>query len=965
MSKPYKTLICIDFETRWSSKEDSVMGQFTLSKMTTEAYIRDPRFKAFGACIHEVGARTPVQWYRGDELPKILKMYNWKTTAVLAHNAQFDAGTLSMVYGVEPCFIFDTLSMGRALRGVEVGNSLMKLAEDYGLPPKGRAVHSTDGLMEIPAHIEKELATYCMHDVFLCEEIFAALMMRIDPVTRQSAGHYPTKELRLIDMTVRMYTEPRLVLDGPMLEKALVEENTKLEAALVKGGVDAAELASNDQFAEVLKRMGVTPPTKISKATGKEAYAFAKNDALFQAMLNGDNEDIALLCEARLKVKSTLERTRAQRFIDIAERGPLPVPLSYYGAATGRFAAAEGSNLNLQNLKRGSFLRKAIMAPDGYVLCVGDLSQIEPRVLAWLADYEDMLDIFRAGGDPYATFGAQMFGVPGLTKETHPLLRQSAKSAMLGCFGSQTQVLTKRGWVTILDVTKEDLLWDGVEWVSHQGLLAQGEKEVLTAMGVSATSDHEILTEAGWQEWSAALQKPSLFQSALSLANLRASVGNVMDKCSTHVCAAHADGKDSFTAPISSTGAVHVAGRVHGRKLSSNDGKQKGTSMSARMLNTATDYLTVSAQSLSVAATQIAQRIQTTVDGVLKCILHGLRTVLSSYDTLSLSMVGTNRSFNLTGQTIAKDTNRATFDSLRAVQTWLINAESQHAKLSNCTGALPHLKQRMQTYDIAMAGPRNRYTILTDVGPIVVHNCGYQLGWASFAAQLLVGFLGAPPVLYNKAQARQLGVTAAHVVKFLEWDQNVKAMAEIPHTCTEEELLIHCLAAKAIIEKYRAAAEPVVNFWEFLGTMLVECLVGGKEHNHKGVLTFRKGEIEMVNGMCLRYPDLQAGRDDKGRVQYSYADGNKRIKIYPGKICNNVTQGLARIIMTDGMLRIQKRFPVKLTVHDEAGWLALEAKAKESYEWGLSQMVVVPKWMPGIPLNADGGFHKRYGMAKN
>lgn len=271
----------------------------------------------------------------------------------------------------------------------------------------------------------------------------------------------------------------------------------------------------------------------------------------------------------------------------------------------------------------------------------------------------------------------------------------------------------------------------------------------------------------------------------------------------------------------------------------------------------------------------------------------------------------------------------------------------------------------MQTYDIAMAGPRNRYTILTDVGPIVVHNCGYQLGWASFAAQLLTGFLGAPPVLYNKAQARQLGVTAAHVVKFLEWDQNVKAMADIPHTCTEEELLIHCLAAKAIIEKYRAAAEPVVDFWEFLGTMLIECLVGGKEHDHKGVLKFRKGEIEMVNGMCLRYPDLQPGRDEKGRTQYTYADGNKRIKIYPGKICNNVTQGLARIIMTDGMLRIQKRHPVKLTVHDEAGWLAREAEAEESYKWGLSQMVVVPKWMPGIPLNADGGFHKRYGMAKN
>jgi DNA polymerase I-like protein with 3'-5' exonuclease and polymerase domains len=678
MSKPYTSILCLDFETRWSSKEDSVMGQYTLSKMTTEAYIRDPRFKAFGACVHEVGSATVTQWYSHYELPQLFRMYDWTKTAVLAHNAQFDVGIMSMRYGVEPCFIFDSLSMGRALRGVEVGNSLAKLAEDYSLPAKGRATQSTDGMMEIPKHVERELAEYCKHDVYLCEQVFGALMLRIDPVTRESAGAYPTKELRLIDMTVRMYTEPRLVLDKPMLEQALREDTTKLKAALVKGGVDSAELASNDQFAEVLKRMGVEPPTKISKTTGKEAYAFAKNDAMFQAMLNGDNEDVALLCEARLKVKSTMERTRAQRFIDIAERGTLPVPLSYYGAGTGRWTAAKGSNINMQNLKRGSALRKAIMAPEGMVICVGDLSQIEPRVLAWLADYDAMLDIFRAGGDPYATFGAQMFNVPGLTKETHPLLRQSAKSALLGA--------------------------------------------------------------------------------------------------------------------------------------------------------------------------------------------------------------------------------------------------------------------------------------------------GYQLGWASFAAQLLVGFLGAPPVLYNKAQARQLGVTAADGEKFLSWDVNVKTMNDIPHTCTEEQLFIHCLAAKAIIEKYRAAAEPVGDFWELLGKKLETCLYGGQEYNHKGVLTFRKGEIEMVNGMCLRYPDLNltVDRDDpKKRSVYTYADGKKRVKLYPGKICNNVTQGLARILMSDGMLRIQKRFPVKLTVHDEAGWLAREDEAEQSYKWGLSQMVVVPKWMPGIPLSADGGFHKRYGMAKN
>ena len=657
MSQPYKRLLTIDFESRWSSKD------YTLRKMTTEEYIRDPRFKAFGVCIHEFGTDKKTQWYSHAELPRIFSTYDWSETAVLAHNSQFDAAILSFIYGVRPCFIFDSLSMARALRGVEVGNSLAKLAEEFGLPPKGRAVHSTDGLTELTPEIERELADYCAHDVYLCEEIFKRLIVG-----------YPPKELRLIDMTVRMYTEADLVLDAPMLETALKEENEALADAMSKVGVEPAELASNDRFAEVLQGLGITPPTKISKTTGKETWALAKNDAMFQALLNGDNEDVALLCEARLKVKSTLERTRSQRFIDIASRGALPVPLAYYGAGTGRWAALKGSSINLQNMRRGSALRKSIMAPDGYLICAGDLSQIEPRVLAWLGDYEDILNIFRAGGDPYATFGAQMFSIPGMTKETHPLLRQSSKSALLGA--------------------------------------------------------------------------------------------------------------------------------------------------------------------------------------------------------------------------------------------------------------------------------------------------GYQLGWSSFAGQLLTGFLGAPPVRYTKADAKQLGVSADDAQKFLNWEENIKRMQAIPHTCSAEELLMHCLAAKAIIDKYRAAASPVVGFWDLLGTMLTECLYGGKEYSHKGVLHFRKEEIEMVNGMCLRYPDLQAEEDAKGRVQFTFQDGKKRKKIYPGLMCNNVTQGLARIIMSDGLLRAQRKFPVKGSVHDEGLFLIPEEGAEESCAWIKEQMIMVPKWMPGIPLNADVGYNKRYGLAK-
>jgi hypothetical protein len=128
--------------------------------MTTEEYIRSPFFHAFGFCFHEVGSADETVWVSHAHLPQYLESIDWSTTAVLAHNSQFDVAILSYIYGAKPCFVFDTLSMGRALRGVEIGNSLMKLAEDYGLPPKGRAVHNTNGLFTIPPHIEQELATY-------------------------------------------------------------------------------------------------------------------------------------------------------------------------------------------------------------------------------------------------------------------------------------------------------------------------------------------------------------------------------------------------------------------------------------------------------------------------------------------------------------------------------------------------------------------------------------------------------------------------------------------------------------------------------------------------------------------------------------------------------------------------------------------------------------------------------------
>jgi len=244
--------------------------------------------------------------------------------------------------------------------------------------------------------------------------------------------------------------------------------------------------------------------------------------------------------------------------------------------------------------------------------------------------------------------------------------------------------------------------------------------------------------------------------------------------------------------------------------------------------------------------------------------------------------------------------------------------------------------------------------------------CGYGLGWASFAAQLLVGFLGAPPQRYDKAFAKKLGVNSAYIEKFLEWDKNVEKMMEIPHICTDDELLVHCVAAKKIIDIYRSTAHPVVTFWDMCGRLLETALYGGKEFVYK-CITFRKEEIVLPNGMTVRYVNLRREKDkETGQTNWVYGEeGVKPTKLYAGKITNNIVQGTARIVMTDGMRRVAKRYPIVGTVHDELLAVVPTEEAAAALDWVLEQMTLEPKYMPGIPLDADGGHHVRYGLAKN
>lgn len=404
-------ILTIDFETYYSR-------EFSLTKVTTEEYIRSPQFETIGVAV-QINDGEP-EWFSGDgeAMHQFLSQYDWANSLALAHNAPFDGAILKWVYGLSPKGWLDTLSMGRALHGTNVGGSLAVLSNYYGLGEKGTEVENALGLHRADFSPEQlaRYGDYCRNDVTLTWELFNAM----------SAG-FPAVELRLIDLTVRMFTEPVLQLDRELIKDHLLSEKQRKQELLEN--FDKDDLMSNVKFAIILEGYGVVPPMKVSPANGKQTYAFSKTDEEFKALLEHPNPQVQTLVAARLGTKSTIEETRTARFLGIAERGSLPVPLRYYAAHTGRWGGDD--KLNLQNLQRNSPLKKAIIPPDGYMMIDSDSSQIEARTLAWLAEQDDLVDAFDRGEDVYKIMASAIYGkdVSQITKDE----RFVGKTTILGC----------------------------------------------------------------------------------------------------------------------------------------------------------------------------------------------------------------------------------------------------------------------------------------------------------------------------------------------------------------------------------------------------------------------------------------------------------------------------------------------------------------------------------------------------
>ena len=403
--------IYLDFETYYDV-------QLSLTKMSTVQYVNHPDFKVWGVGIKVDEGET--EWYNEEETPEILSQIDWNDCSLICHNTLFDAYILTQYFGHKPAFYYDTASMSRGLypnMSARLKDCATRQFPNDVSMRKGDELVNAKGVRDLDPDLDAQIGSYCIQDVDLTYALFKAYLV-----------NYPESELQLIDLTVRMFVEPKLILDRGLL--IAYKEDIKVKtAALIEASATTREvLASQVKFKNHLENIGIVVPTKTSPATGQKIPAFGKNDSAYVQMCQAYPE-YNHIWQGREAVKSRVEETRAERFLEATNPdGTFSVPLRYYAAHTGRFGGSD--KLNLQNLPRGSKLRTAIMAPEGQKLFISDLSNIEARMLAWMAKEHELVEAFATGRDVYCEFASQIYGRT-ITK-ADKLERYVGKTAILG-----------------------------------------------------------------------------------------------------------------------------------------------------------------------------------------------------------------------------------------------------------------------------------------------------------------------------------------------------------------------------------------------------------------------------------------------------------------------------------------------------------------------------------------------------
>ena len=898
--------VAIDFESFYSQ-------EYSLRKMTPVEYVLDPRFECIGAAVC-VDNSDPV-WLDGDKLHKLFARLNPKNTAIISHNALFDACIVKWKYNFSPRLWIDTMSMSRALLSHEVRSvSLETIAAHLGLGVKGKTIHKVSGMggeAIRAAGLWDDYVQYAKDDVTLCRGIFNTLKSK-----------FPPTEFVINDMIIRACVDPIFELDDTALAEHLAtiqaQKNQLLLQAAFLGLEGKADLMSNEKFAEALRRLGVEPPTKISPLTGQETYAFAKTDKAFMELEEHENSAVQVLVAARLGHKSTLEETRTQRFLSIANltwpgnrQKLMPIPLKYHGAHTGRMSG--DWRLNAQNLGRGSNLRKALRAPDGYTVLACDASQIEARLTAWLSDEKELVQDFAIGADVYSNFAAEVYGHP-VNKKEHPEKRFLGKT----CLAKGTLVYTDAGLTPIEEVTIDHKVWDGVEWVCHSGSQLNGWKPTVKICNVSLTPDHLVLCGTEWKEAQYLARDESILSQALgtgavSWKLLATSAGTAAGSA---LSSSNAGAGALNTVSTSTHSRILNLSAARSALNSPEPGSDTGA-MRKRCPTTSTElaYSIDWPQRSHAAIPQRVSITSTMASAASACISLG-ETIAQTFSAMYRRWTGGTTPISIwTGLTPTGITSLGTLGSYREAPTQRTSAGSQI------------LKQKLPVYDILSAGPRHRFMVHTNQGPLIVHNCILGLGFG----------MGAPKF----HETVRIQATAQGVV--IDVDQSMAAN---------------------VVQLYRRKYANIAKTWRFLENAL------GSMANMRncdipfGPCRLQYQSVLLPSGLRLHYRDL---RYENGSWVYNYFGATKYI--YGGKLLENVVQALDRICVMDAALRAKKyldTFDIGLAhqVHDEIIYVVPDDLLNVVRKIVEEEMRRRPIWGLDLPLDAETKVGPNYGELK-
>lgn len=1036
----------LDFETAYG--KHPVTGEnITLSKMTTEEYIRHIDFKVYGLGV-KVNADSTF-YVHGEDMVHFLRTHPWGQSCVVCHHSHFDVAILTWRANIRPKFIGCTLSMARALFPAE-SKSLDSLGILLGIGRKGTELAQFAGKWDLTEEEQGIMGGYCINDVDLTSEAFDRMV-----------GQFSMPELRLIDLTVRMFTEPCIVIDQPVLQEEYTRGVETKKKLIIASGVLQPTLSSNVKFAQALMQHEVDPPKKLSPSKVKDgrvdpdnvgekplgilptlnalkgatpeekkaraeqkrlypwAYAFGKADEEFIRLLEHPDTTVQKLVEARLAVKSTIKETRSKRFMDIGSRGEFPVYLNYFGAKTGRWSGGDAQNA--QNMTRvysgdptSGALRRSWTAPEGHLFAVRDSGQIE-------------------------------------------------------CLSEGTKVLTScRGYVKIQHIHRSDLLWDGVEWVQHDGVVCTGEKEVITHDGITATSDHIVYTAygrrvqlsiaeaegtplavgerggdpvryvegtlqanpVGWESSKSMVSMHSERLCERSISSCRRSARREVNQLrgAQHgeqvlPDTAQAGGEGvaaevqpdtrsneptrykprlCFLQEAENTEQVLICGAVHtlhGGERAPYDVSRSGDRPNRKRGGLCPREFAATDQTGKCAEAALQPQSSLERGGADSSSVH--QEVLPK-----VSCLYSGEDDSQWGHTSADDSTpdgEATGGNVVKVYD-IINSGPRHRFtangkiVSNCRklayvagqedmiqmfieGGDPYNRQASLIFNKEVDRKLPEFQLEGMVGKSSTLGCGFGQGWASFQENLRKGFMGAPPVLFTKQNALDMGVTLEAFCFQRSYKKGCatlkdQALKLKPLNLTDETHLWHCVAVKGIVDGYRASNPMVTALWKEADYALMAILTGQEiPLGQHGMVSTYKGGLCLPNKIRIQYPQITKGKDG-----YKYCSNVRRrewSKLYGALVVENLTQALARIVVADQMLRVRaklqvqaerkksKIFKVVHMLHDEIITIVPEYWAEECLHMMEIEMAIAPAWCSGLPLKSSGGFGKNYGACEH